>query len=594
MLKGDHPGDKIAEIKSRIDIVELISEYISLKKAGKNFLGLCPFHNEKTPSFTVNREKQMYYCFGCGEKGDVFAFLMRLHNTTFPDTLKLLARRTGVILPTSSFRGDGKSQLNAREQIIQINQIAAAYYKDNLFSPGGKAASSYLKERGLKESTIEVFSLGYALDGWRYLRNHLERKKQSLKMAGEAGLIVAKDDRPDVLYDRFRNRLMFPVKDVDGRIIAFGGRILGDGEPKYLNSPESPAYIKGRQLYGLNLAKEEIRRCGYVILVEGYFDLIVLWNAGIKNVVATLGTALTKDHVALIRRYTDQVAITFDSDEAGKKALARSVEMFIAAHMDARAVVLPEGLDPDDFVRRYGGEALKRMVEGAPSIVDYYIENAIGRGNSFEERGGAAARAAAFITGIQDVIDRNLFIKRVAEKLGIDQDILKKEVQRRLRSNARKEFLTPVQQREAAYSGLELNMIHLMMEYPDVIPSILSSKAMEYFINRDLRLIGQSWIDYAVNETVNPGDAVSFIQKLDNPDIEDIFLRLFVKESPFQKEQLDSITSDMIRQVKRRWYKEQHKNIKNRLLNAQASGDQALGRELLKEKERLMREEREL
>ncbi len=381
----------------------------------------------------------------------------------------------------------------------------------------------------------------------------------------------------------FVNRLIFfPVKDVDGRIIAFGGRILGEGEPKYLNSPESPAYIKGRQLYGLNLAKEEIRRCGYVILVEGYFDLIVLWNAGIKNVVARWGRP-EKISRRLIRRYTDQVAITFDSDEAGKKALARSVEMFIAAHMDARAVVLPEGLDPDDFVRRYGGEALKRMVEGAPSIVDYYIENAIGRGNSFEERGGAAARAAALITGIQDVIDRNLFIKRVAEKLGIDQDILKKEVQRRLRSNARKEFLMPVQQREAAYSGLELNMIHLMMEYPDVIPSILSSKAMEYFINRDLRLIGQSWIDYAVNETVNPGDAVSFIQKLDNPDIEDIFLRLFVKESPFQKEQLDSITSDMIRQVKRRWYKEQHKNIKNRLLNAQASGDQALGRELLKE-----------
>jgi len=592
-LKGVHPEDKITEIKSRVDIVELISEYVTLKKAGRNFLGLCPFHNEKTPSFTVNREKQMYYCFGCGERGDAFAFLMRLNNTTFPETLKLLAQRAGVVLPTSSFRRDGKNQLNTREQIVHINQTAAAYYTDNLFSQNGKAALSYLKERGLKESTIKVFGLGYALDGWRYLRNHLEQKRMPLKLAGEAGLVIVKDDRPDVLYDRFRNRLMFPVKDVDGRIIAFGGRILGNGEPKYLNSPESPAYIKGRQLYGLNQAKETIRQSGYVILVEGYFDLIVLWNSGITNVVATLGTALTKDHVALIKRYTDQVAIIFDADEAGKKALARSVEMFIAAHMDARAVVLPEGLDPDDFVRSYGGEALRCMVEDAPSIVDYYIENIIGRGNSFEERGEAAVRAAAFITGIEDVIDRNLFIKRVAEKLGIDQDILKKEVHRRLHPRAGKDVPLSRPPKEETV-GLELNLIHLMMECPDVIPSIISSKVMEYFLNRDLKFVGQAWIDYSLKEAINPDDVVSFIQRLDNPGIEQILLKLLVKGSPFQKELLNSITSDMIRQMKRKWYKEQYKDIKDRLLNAQASGDQGAGRELLKEKERLMREEREL
>jgi len=593
-LKGADPGDKVGEIKGRVDIVELISEYVSLKKAGRNFLGLCPFHSEKTPSFTVNRERQMYYCFGCGEKGDVFAFLMRLNNATFPETLKLLADKAGVVLPASSFRKDGKTSSTAREQIIHINSIAAAYFTGNLFSPNGKAALSYLQERGLKESTIEVFGLGYAPDGWRNLKNQLEKRKVPLKLAAEAGLIVIREDRSDVLYDRFRNRLMFPVKDVDGRIIAFGGRILGDGEPKYLNSPESPAYIKGRQLYGLNQAKEAIRQCGYAILVEGYFDLIVLWDAGIKNVVATLGTALTKDHIALIKRYTEQVAVLFDADEAGKKALARSVEMFVAAHMDARAVVLPEGLDPDDFVRRSGGDALKRLVEGAPSIVDYYIDSVIGRGSSFEERGGAAVRAAAFITGIEDVIDRNLFIKRVAEKLGIDQDILKKEVHSRLYPKMAKEASSLRQPKREAL-GPEFNLLHLLMEYPDILPAIVESRVMEFFLDQELKSIGQAWADYVLKEaTINPGEALSYLQKRNPAGPAETLLKLLFQENPFSRESLASLTSDMIRQVKRRWYKEQQKNITERILNAQTSGDQAPVPELVKEKERLLREEKEL
>jgi len=594
VLKGADPGDKVGEIKGRVDIVELISEYVSLKKAGRNFLGLCPFHSEKTPSFTVNRERQMYYCFGCGEKGDVFAFLMRLNNATFPETLKLLADKAGVVLPASSFRKDGKTSSTAREQIIHINSIAAAYFTGNLFSPHGKAALSYLQERGLKESTIEVFGLGYAPDGWRNLKNQLEKRKVPLKLAAEAGLIVIREDRSDVLYDRFRNRLMFPVKDVDGRIIAFGGRILGDGEPKYLNSPESPAYIKGRQLYGLNQAKEAIRQCGYAILVEGYFDLIVLWDAGIKNVVATLGTALTKDHIALIKRYTEQVAVLFDADEAGKKALARSVEMFVAAHMDARAVVLPEGLDPDDFVRRSGGDALKRLVEGAPSIVDYYIDSVIGRGSSFEERGGAAVRAAAFITGIEDVIDRNLFIKRVAEKLGIDQDILKKEVHSRLYPKMAKEASSLRQPKREAL-GPEFNLLHLLMEYPDILPAIVESRVMEFFLDQELKSIGQAWADYVLKEaTINPGEALSYLQKRNPAGPAETLLKLLFQENPFSRESLASLTSDMIRQVKRRWYKEQQKNITERILNAQTSGDQAPVPELVKEKERLLREEKEL
>jgi DNA primase len=593
-VKGVQPGDKVAEIKSRLDIVELISEYVSLKKAGRNFLGLCPFHNEKTPSFTVNREKQMFYCFGCGEKGDIFAFLMRLNNATFPEALKLLADRAGVALPASPFLRGGKHSPNAREQIIQINHIAAAYFTANLLSPGGKAALSYLKERGLKESTIKEFGLGYASDGWRHLKSHLEQQKVSLKMAAEAGLIVVKEDRPDVQYDRFRHRLMFPVKDVEGRIIAFGGRILGDGEPKYLNSPESAAYSKGRQLYGLNSSKDAIREKGYGIFVEGYFDLIALWDAGIRNVVATLGTALTRDHVVLIKRYAERAAVLFDSDEAGKKALARSVELFVAAHMDARAVILPEGLDPDDFVRRFGGEALERRVEEAPSIVDYYIDTVIGGGATFEERGEAAVRAAAFITGIEDVIDRNLFIKRVSEKLGIDQDILKKEVYGRL-SPKRSREAPPSRRPEKRAAGPEVNLIHLMMECPTVVPSVVEANAMNYFLDRELKSIGEAWGRYVSGEAnPAPESALSFLQGQEPSERSEALVKLLIQESPFSKESLGPLSSDMIRQVKRRWYKERHKSLTERLSAAQSSGDSDLGRKLLMEKERLMREEKDL
>jgi len=593
-VKGVQPGDKVAEIKSRLDIVELISEYVSLKKAGRNFLGLCPFHNEKTPSFTVNREKQMFYCFGCGEKGDIFAFLMRLNNATFPEALKLLADRAGVALPASPFLRGGKHSPNAREQIIQINHIAAAYFTANLLSHDGTAALCYLKERGLKESTIKEFGLGYASDGWRHLKSHLEQQKVSLKMAAEAGLIVVKEDRPDVQYDRFRHRLMFPVKDVEGRIIAFGGRILGDGEPKYLNSPESAAYSKGRQLYGLNSSRDAIREKGYGIFVEGYFDLIALWDAGIRNVVATLGTALTRDHVVLIKRYAEGAAVLFDSDEAGKKALARSVELFVAAHMDARAVILPEGLDPDDFVRRFGGEALERRVDEAPSIVDYYIDSVIGGGATFEERGEAAVRAAAFITGIEDIIDRNLFIKRVSEKLGIDQDILKKEVYGRLFPKRSKEA-PPSRRPENRVTGPEVNLIHLMMECPTVVPSVVEAHAMNYFLDRELKSIGEAWGRYVSGEAnPAPESALSFLQGLEPSERSEALVKLLIQESPFLKESLGSLSFDMIRQVKRRWYKERHKSLTERLSAAQSSGDSDLGRKLLMEKERLMREEKDL
>ena len=266
---------KIEEIKSRVDIVELASEYLTLKKAGRNYLGLCPFHQEKTPSFTVNREKQIFYCFGCGEGGNAITLLMKVANKSFPEAIKALAEKTGVLLPVKTF---GREKGSEHDEIIQLNLRAAQHYSRTLVSPGGKIARDYLQQRSVTEDAVKQFRLGYAPDTWRSLTDHIEGSGLSLKMAEQAGLIITGKDGG--YYDRFRGRLIFPIENIFGEIIAFGGRILGPGEPKYLNSPESPVYTKGKNLYGLGKAREAIRQNGYCLIVEGYFDALSLWKRG--------------------------------------------------------------------------------------------------------------------------------------------------------------------------------------------------------------------------------------------------------------------------------------------------------------------------
>ena len=371
-------NSKIEEIKNRVDIVELVSEYLTLKKAGRNFTGLCPFHQEKTPSFTVNREKQIFYCFGCGEGGNVITFLMKIADKTFPEAIKDLAEKTGVVLPPISSGKEGRQKDLLKESIINLNLRAAQQFSRNLFSAAGVTARKYLQERGIADDVVKQFRLGYVPDTWRSLTEYIEESGLSLKLAEQAGLIIA--GKEGSFYDRFRGRLIFPIENIFGEIVAFGGRILDKGEPKYLNSPESPVYIKGKNLYGLNKAKEEIRKKGFALIVEGYFDLISLWNAGIGNVVATLGTALTREHLELLRRYTIEVVAFFDPDEAGKKALDRSLELFLSAQMRARALILPGKCDPDEYVRKFGKEKMEELISHAQPLSDYYIENVLGAG----------------------------------------------------------------------------------------------------------------------------------------------------------------------------------------------------------------------
>jgi len=580
---------KIEEIKSRIDIVELASEYLTLKKAGRNYTGLCPFHQEKTPSFTVNREKQMFYCFGCGEGGNAITLLMKIANMTFPEAIKSLAEKTGVILPLRLVNKDGSQKDSLRDEITGLNLKAAQQFSHNLNSSAGKVAREYLQSRGISEEAIKHFRLGFAPDTWRSLTDYIEGSGSSLKLAEQAGLIVAGKD--ESFYDRFRGRLIFPIENVFGEIVAFGGRIVEKGEPKYLNSPESSVYIKGKNLYGLNKAKEKIRKQGFALIVEGYLDLISLWNAGISNVVATLGTALTREHLELLRRYTLNVVALFDPDEAGKKALDRSLELFLSMNMHAKALILPDGCDPDDYVKKYGKEKLDKLIELAPAISDYYIENVLGNGKTFEENRDVVKTATEFIGKISDEIEKNLFIKRVAEKLGIPQELLKKEihkkdVQLKPKGGSQKKTI------DAHIDPVEVHLIRLLLEYPQKTTYVESEKVLDFFLHPELKHLGEKIVE--AYKLLGFVDINVILSADDDRPLREKIYKLSIEAPPTDDAMVEKNFTDNIRRIKEKWYKDQHRQLKLKLARAQESGNEEILSILLYEKKELIKKEREL
>ncbi len=397
----------------------------------------------------------------------LFSFLMKINNMTFPEAVRHLAGKLGVPLPSWEFTPEEKSRQDLRESLHRVNQLAAVYYAKTLRSAAGSAGRGYLDKRMVKPEIVETFRLGYAPEGWRNLRDHLQREKVPLKHAEQAGLLVSRKDGD--YYDRFRGRLMFPIEDINGNVIAFGGRIIGEGEPKYLNSPESNVYVKGRNLYGLARAKNAIRRDDYLIIVEGYFDLLALWNNGIPNVAATLGTALTREHVDLIKRYTGAVAVTFDTDAGGKAALERSMSLFLEKGLRAKAVVLPDGKDPDEFVSKHGREAFLEEVERSRALVDYYIDEVIGHGRNIDDRRGALKGAIPFMAGIADPTERDQFMKRVSERLGVDEELVRREVSLQHPAGRKGEAPQPQRRTAAGIDRVELALIQIMMENPSRI-----------------------------------------------------------------------------------------------------------------------------
>jgi DNA primase len=586
-LNGSVPDEKIDEIRRRVDIASLVGEYVTLRKAGRNFLGLCPFHREKTPSFTVSPDKQMFYCFGCGEGGNVFSFLMKLNHLTFPEAARLLARKTGVVIPERTMSREEKERQGLAEQLRRINEIAAAFYVETLQSPAGESAREYLRQRGIGESAIGTFRIGFAPQGWNYLLDHLKRRGISPELAEKAGLLVARTGNAQGYYDRFRGRVMIPIEDVDGRVIAFGGRLIAKGEPKYMNSPESPVYTKGNTLYGLARTREAIREKGFALMVEGYFDLISLWNAGITNVVALLGTALTRPQVDLIRRYTTRVAAVFDPDDAGRKALARSLELFLAGNVDARAVILPEGLDPDDFVRGQGRKKMDAVVADAWPMAEYYIEQVLGRRGTIEESRERLKEAVAFLGRLEDDVERNLFLKKVAEALGVDQDVLKKEVQRgRSRGNPVVSAETARPPMAVELDPLELSLIRLMLENPAKMPVLREAAIWDGFRIGALKSFAEALLKREQKGS-SVRDASYLVETLTEGPVRERLLAELVKESPYAESQIDRLLDDTVRKLRERSNKEKGRTLTQKIREAEREKNWELAERLKLEWERL-------
>ncbi|HWN56885.1 MAG TPA: DNA primase, partial [Methylomirabilota bacterium] len=424
---GRFGDDKIEEVRSRADIVEIVGAHVRLRRAGRNFVGLCPFHNEKTPSFSVNAERGFFHCFGCNTGGSVFNFIMRIEGLTFPEAVRSLARKYGVTIPERDESGPAAGE---REAMLQANQVAAEFFAHVLWNTtDGALARDYLKSRGITLETARAFMIGFAPSRPASLAKALE--KRGLRDAGVKVGLVRKDATE--AYDMFRARVMFPIRDAQARVLAFGGRVLDARLPKYINSPESPLYSKTRTLYGLNEARQAISSGASsgkdrAILVEGYFDVIALWQAGFKEAVAGCGTALTVEQLRLLSRYTKNVIACFDGDEAGRKASMRALEIFLQAGLLGHGIFIPSGFDPDTFVRERGAAAFAELADNAELLVDYFLreQKSEARG-SIAERANAAARVSAMLKLVGDPFQFDLLARKAADLLGIGEQVLRKE-----------------------------------------------------------------------------------------------------------------------------------------------------------------------
>ncbi len=431
--RGGIPPTTLQHIRDTVDIVDVVSRYVTLSKTGQNYRGLCPFHNEKTPSFTVNPTRQMFYCFGCGTGGDVFSFLMSRERFGFVEAVTELAQQVGIEIPASSLPPSLQTDRDQRKTLEQLHALASDWFQQHLHdSTQGGGALTYLLNRGLTVDTLKEFGVGYALPSWDSLTQHLLRNGAKPTDLVQSGLVVPKqssqpeDAKRGGYYDRFRARVMVPIMDLRGNVIAFGGRVLEDGTPKYLNSPETPLFNKGRCLFGLDRARDAASQRNALLVVEGYFDVLVLHQFGIHHAVAPLGTALTIEHVSLIRRFVKNVVLMFDGDAAGVKATLRTMDAFLNSGVTVNVVRLPPGEDPDSYVRAHGAEHLLELEQQARPLVQFAVEQCLAgvTETSVEERMRRVDEVLRILAKVSNPIEKEEYLKQVAEQLGIRQSLL--------------------------------------------------------------------------------------------------------------------------------------------------------------------------
>jgi DNA primase len=497
LLARSIPSETINRVQNAANIVDIVGDSVVLKKSGRNYLGLCPFHAEKTPSFTVSPEKQIFYCFGCHNGGNVFNFVMQHEGVSFPEAVRSIAGRYGIEVPDHRLSPEQKRQLSEKDRLYRVNEIALSFFRSALHdSRTGQHAMTYLLGRGMTRKIIDRHQLGYAPNRWDGLLRYLEQKKVPPTYQQKAGLIVPrKDDRG--FYDRFRDRIIFPIFNLNRQIIGFGGRVMGDGMPKYLNSPETKIYNKRRSLYGIDKANRTARSSGIVYLVEGYFDVLAMHLYGIENSVATLGTALTSENAKLLKGMvgTGHVRLVYDSDQAGIKAAQRSIAIFEAEALDAKIVVLPKGDDPDSFLREHGPDDFFKAADRAKGMMAFLIDSAITRhGLSIEGKVKVVSEMKSPLLELQDSIARSLHITYLAERLNIDETALRdKLLQDSVKKGRSGKAARPDAPSASSGDGrrLEQRIVAMMMHYPVMITEIIGRNLLDYFEDHQLRAIAQ-------------------------------------------------------------------------------------------------------
>lgn len=452
------PEEVIEEVRSRTDIVEVISEYVSLQRKGKNYLGVCPFHSEKTPSFTVTPEKQMFYCFGCNVGGNVFSFLMKRENWTFVESVQSLATRYGVSLPEKELSPREREENRRRRRFEEINELAAGYFHDLLLTaPEGEPGRLYFTKRGVDLDTMKRFRLGYAPEGWNGLLNYMQERGVQPHELVENGLALERGtpDKGGGYYDRFRNRVLFSILDRQNRTIGFGGRVLDDSLPKYLNSPETTFFNKGHHLYGMHRAHQGIREKGFALLVEGYMDVIALQDAGYPNAVASLGTALTRDQAKLLRRYTQHVILLYDSDEAGIQAALRGGEILRDAGMRIDIATLTGAKDPDEFLKRYGVEDFEKTLSQVLTYIEFKYRTFVQEAptHTIQEKAELVVKLAPDILKVNSPIEREGYERFLSLELGLTLEAVQREIARLEQKKPKKEYLQEYSQRKQVSSG---------------------------------------------------------------------------------------------------------------------------------------------
>ncbi|HWO43399.1 MAG TPA: DNA primase [Candidatus Eisenbacteria bacterium] len=575
--------EKISEVRERASIVEVISDYVALKKAGRNYVGLCPFHAEKTPSFTVSAEKGIFHCFGCQSGGSVFNFLMQYDHVSFPEAVERIAKRYGIVIPRGS-----QSPANTNDSLYRVNELVAAHYHRLLAHPSlGKKARDYLKSRGITEASAERFRLGFAPAGGAGLARLLQNEKLAVQDAIRLGLLGERSR--GALYEKFFARLMFPIFNAAGKVIAFGGRVLDGGFPKYLNCSETPLFHKGSTLYGLYQAKEAIRTADRVVVVEGYLDVIALHQCGVGYAVATLGTALTPEHVRVLARYTKEIIALFDGDDAGRKAAARSFEIFVEAGLIGKAAFLPRGDDPDTFVRREGQEGIERRLAEAVPLADYFFTWQEERhGRTLEGKSRIATEISRLLAKVQNPLEVDLLVRRAVDTLGVREETLRRPPMAASRTALRRAIPVPS---SARGDVAERSLLSLVLRFPQIAARVTQEEGAREWIGENWReLFDLIVAEYHERGRVDPSRLTEKVPANRAPEI----AALALEGEKIADALCDQMAADCLAHLRRRHLRSLERNLRLAIRAAEERSDDKAKRERILEWQDVVRKERQL